>query len=441
MIAMSKKRRLQEIRDEIKDYVITVNTRKKSEQLSHIEKRLKELVIGQDRAIEHIVRRLGILYSGLKDPRRPIVSMIFMGLTGTGKTYTAKKLANILLGDEDSEEEAAVIIECANLTERHTIRTLLGAPPSYVGYGDLPLFAQKNIEKAHETQIIKQYQGDIGRLSKIVAHEVGISLDKAQQFVRSVLLEHHRLISVIILDEIEEAHRNIIRLLLNIFEEGKTTLADGSVTDFSNSIFILTSNVGSENIQKLFNKPLGYVLPHQKKEEQETLDDKVYTVSKKALERNYKFPPKFIGRIRGEIIVFRTLTESHHFKILDLMLDDIQKRLNGGNGDEPPILLSYTDEFKRFLVKEGVDPKYGVRNLRAVVERYVSYELGKAIVSGQLRAGEKVLFAIADGKPILKRKPRPKGKKLPELQKKIIGEKINLEEAVRKNFGLPLENS
>lgn len=436
---MGKEKRFREIRDEIKDYVITVNTRKRSKQLSHIEKRLKELVIGQDRAIEHIVRRLGILYSGLKDPRRPIGSMIFMGLTGTGKTYTAKKLANILLGDEDGEEEAAVIIECANLTERHTIRTLLGAPPSYIGYGDLPLFAQKNIEKAHEKQIIKQYQGEIGRLSKIVAQEAGTSLDKAQNFVRSVLLEHHRPISVIILDEIEEAHGNIIRLLLNIFEEGKTTLADGSVTDFSNSIFILTSNVGSENIQKLFSKPLGFALPHQKMEKHETLDDKVYTVSKKALERNYKFPPKFIGRIRGEIIVFRTLIEPHHFKILDLMLDDIQKRLKGGKRDESSIFLSYTDEFKRFLVKEGVDPKYGVRNLRAAVERHVSYELGKAIVSCQLRAGEKVLFAIIDGKTVLKRKPRPKGKKLPELQKNRVGEKINLEEAVRKSIEPPLE--
>ncbi len=431
-----KKARLKEIRNEIEDYVITVNTKKRSEWLSNIEGQLKNLVVGQERAIEHIVRRLSIYYSGLKDPKRPIGSLFLMGPTGTGKTYTAKELAKILLGSDD--EEAAVIIECANLTAPHSIQTLIGAPPSYIGYGDPPVLSQANIDRAHLKSIIKKYYGDeIDELIQMIRSASHASPEQAQEFIEDIIREKHRPISFIIFDEIEEAHRNIIRLLLNIFEEGKTTLADGSITDFSNSIITLTSNVGSEDIKKLYEKSLGFLLPHQAVKESTTLDDEIYTISKIALEKNPKFPSKFIGRVRGDIIVFRTLTRPQHFEILDLMLSEIQRRLSGKEEENPILSLNYSRPFMKFLIDEGIDPEYGVRNLRAVVEKHVSNEIGQAIGSGQLRMGDKVLFVMEKGKPTLKRKPRPKGIKLPEFRMKKNGKKVDLESEVLERLGLP----
>jgi len=431
-----KEARLKEIRNEIEDYVITVNTKKRSEWLSNIEDRLKHLVVGQERAIEHIVRRLSIYYSGLKDPKRPIGSLLLMGPTGTGKTYTAKELAKILLGSD--EEEAAVIIECANLQEQHTVRTLIGAPPSYLGYDDPPVLAQKNIDRAHLKQIIKTYYGDeIDELIEMIMSAFPrVSPEQARELIEDIIREKHRPISVIIFDEIEEAHGSIIRLLLNIFEEGTTTLANGKKTDFRNSIIILTSNVGSEDIKKLYKKSLGFLLPHKVVKESTTLDDEIYNISKIALEKNPKFPPKFIGRVRGDIIVFRTLTRPQHFEILDLMLSEIQRRISGKEEENPILSLNYSRPFKKFLVDEGIDPEYGVRNLRAVVEKHVSNEVGQAIGSGQLRMGDKVLFVMKKGEPTLKRKPRPKGIKLPEFRMKKNGKRVNLEKELFKRLGV-----
>lgn len=432
-----KEVRLTEIRDDIKDYVISVNTRKTSKWLFDIETNLNQLVVGQERAVGHMIRRLGIFYSGLKDPRRPIGSMIFLGPTGTGKTYAAKKLAGELLGYEDGEGDPATIIECANLRAPHSIQTLTGAPPSYIGYGDPPVLSQANIERAHLTQIIrKHYRGELKRLTEMAMSEADLKRAQARAYVENVIREYHKPISVIVFDEIEEAHSNIIGLLLNIFEEGRTTLADGSITDFSRSIFILTSNVGSQEIKKLHDGGLGFHLPHQSRQG-EGIDKDIYEISKRALEKNPKFPPKFIGRLRGDIIVFRSLTRTHFSRILDLMLAEIQRRLSGKSVDSPLLLVSYSRSFKDFLIAEGVDPEYGARNLRAVVEKRVTYQIGQAISSGELRVGDKVLFRIENGEPVLRRRPRPKGVKLPEFQRQFNGRKVDIESVIRTRFGLP----
>ena len=194
--------------------------------------------------------------------------------------------------------------------------------------------------------------------------------------------------------------------------------------------------MGSREIKKLFGKQLGFPLPHQKREDPNKLDNDIYEESKKALERDPKFPSKFIGRLRGEIIVFRTLTRDHHAAILDLMLGDIQNRLSVKDPDSPLLLASYSSPFKHFLLEEGIDPEYGARNLRAVVERHVTYEISQAIASGQLRMGDKIVFKIEGGKPVLKRKPRPRGIELPEFEIKSEEKKKNLEELVRKSFDL-----
>ncbi len=430
-----KKSRLKEIRDDIRDYVISVNTQKTAAWLSEIEANLNRLVVGQERAVEHMVRRLGIFYSGMKDPKRPIGSMIFLGPTGTGKTHAAKKLAAQLLGYEENEGDPATIIECANLRAPHSIQTLTGAPPSYIGYGDPPVLSQANIERAHLKQIIrKYYQTDMKKLTEMVMQNLGGSRGQARAWVEGIIREHHRPISVIVFDEIEKAHRNVINLLLNIFEEGRTTLADGSITIFSNTVFILTSNVGSQEIKKLHDGVLGFPLPHQTKT---NLDENIYEVSKRALENNPKFRPEFIGRVRGDIIVFRSLTKVHFIKILDLMLDEIQNRLSGKSAETPLVLISYSKPFKNFLIEKGIDPKYGARNLRAMVEKYVTYSIGQAIVSSELRMGDKVRFEIRGGEPVLRRKPRPKGVKLPEFERKSNGKRVDIEAVIRKRLGLP----
>lgn len=380
------------------EYNIKVDTEKLSAKLRGIREEMTSKIFGQDRAIDHIVRRLAIYEAGLKDPNRPVGAMIFAGPTGVGKTWTAKVLAQAWIGQETLDDrEPALIIECANLSERHSIHSLIGAPFGYVGYNDPPIFSQHNINKYHLAQLRARHKDEI---AKIKAQVYGFERALVDSAVDEILLDHYGSKSVVVFDEIEKAHNAVWNLLLNILEEGKITLANGEVTDFSGVLFILTTNVGSREIIKAIEeRSLGFRVPKEKGNE---LDQDIYETTKKILEKT--FPPELLRRLAGEIIVFRTLTPQAYRNILNVFLQDIVSRV----AKKLPIMIRYSSDFIEFLLKEGIDVKYGAGVLRAVTERYVLYSLAIAIDNGELKAGDQVLFAMQDGKPVLNRTRRSK---------------------------------
>lgn len=404
---------MSEVYPEESEYIFNVDTEKLGGRIAKMAKTVKSKVFGQDRAIEHAVRRVAMFEAGIKDPTKPVGAMIFAGPTGVGKTWTAKVLAEAWIGGKTREgREPAVIIECGNLAERHTIQSLTGAPPSYIGFDVPPLLAQERIVRYHIEQIIDRYYKDL-----VEQAEKRIPLQFSEVFwtlLFRLIAKHHDVKSVVVFDEIEKAHPAVWNLLLNILEEGRITLADGSITDFSNTLFILTTNIGSRDIQELIEgQILGFKLPKQKVEKSNGLDQEIYERTKRALAK--EFPPELLSRLSKEIIVFHTLRYEHFLKILDVALIQVAG-IFSGKPESPALTIRYSGEFKNFLLKEGTDPRYGARALRAVIDRHVLFPLASAILSNSLRMGDQILFTVSNGKLYLKRTKRPSGVILPEFK-------------------------
>jgi ATP-dependent Clp protease ATP-binding subunit ClpC len=299
------------------------------EKLLHMEERLHERVIGQDEAIAALSDAIRRARAGLKDPRRPIGSFIFLGPTGVGKTELAKALAAFLFDDED----ALVRLDMSEYQERHTVSRLVGAPPGYIGYDEG------------------------GQLTELV---------------------RRRPYRVVLFDEIEKAHPDVFNTLLQILEDGRLTDGQGRTVDFRNTVVIMTSNLGTSGQGR---REMGFQLG--KRTESRGERAQLEATVQKALREHFR--PEFLNRI-DEVIVFEPLTERELLQIVALMARDVAARMA-----ERGITLTLTEAAKQALVAEGYDPVYGARPLRRVVQRQVENPLARRVLAGELLPGDRVV--------------------------------------------------
>jgi ATP-dependent Clp protease ATP-binding subunit ClpC len=304
-----------------------------AEKLLEMEERLHERVIGQDAAISVLADAIRRARAGLKDPRRPIGSFIFLGPTGVGKTELAKALAEFLFDDED----ALVRFDMSEFQERHTTSRLIGAPPGYVGYGE------------------------------------GGGLTEAVR---------RRPYRVILFDEIEKAHPDVFNTLLQLLDDGRLTDGHGRTVDFRNTVIIMTSNLGTAELNR---RTLGFTTERtQNASERQRLESAV----QKALRETFR--PEFLNRI-DEIVVFEPLTETELEQIVDLLVDDLLSRLT-----DRGVTVRLSEAARKALVKEGYDPTYGARPLRRVVQRRIENPLAKRVLSGEVASGSTVDVDVND---------------------------------------------
>jgi len=305
-----------------------------SARLLKMEDVLHQRVIGQDEAVKAVSRAVRRARAGLKDPKRPIGSFIFLGPTGVGKTELARALAEALFGDED----ALIRVDMSEYMEKHAVSRLVGAPPGYVGY------------------------------------------DEGGQLTEAVRRKPY---SVILLDEIEKAHPEVFNILLQVLEDGRLTDARGRTVDFRNTVLIMTSNVGAEMLKK--ETSLGF-RPAGREKSYDDMKDKVTN------ELRRTFRPEFLNRI-DEIIVFHSLDEGHIKQIVELMVNEVAARLRDGD-----LIIEVTEKAKEFLAKEGFDQMYGARPLRRAIQKYVEDRLSEEILAGTFKKGDKlVIDAGAEG--------------------------------------------
>jgi len=316
-----------------------------TERLLKMEEILHDRVIGQDEAVKSISRAIRRARAGLKDPKRPIGSFIFLGPTGVGKTELARAVAETLFGDED----AMIRVDMSEYMEKHSTARLVGAPPGYVGY------------------------------------------DEGGQLTEKVRRKPY---SVILLDEIEKAHPDVFNILLQVLDDGRLTDSKGRTVDFRNTVVIMTSNVGANMIKK--NTTLGFTAGDESERKYQDMKDKVMDELKKS------FRPEFLNRI-DEVIVFHSLEQEHIEQIVTLMTDELRKRLR-----EQSIDFVLTEEAKKILAKEGFDPAYGARPLRRAIQRHIEDKLSEELLKGVISKGDTVNIDAEDGKLVVKRLEKAK---------------------------------
>ena len=310
-----------------------------SERLIHLEDELRKRVVGQEEAITTIAKAVRRARAGLKDPKRPMGSFIFLGPTGVGKTELTKALAEQLFGSED----ALLVLDMSEFMERHTVSRLVGAPPGYVGYDDA------------------------GQLTEAV---------------------RRRPYTIVVFDEIEKAHPDVFNMLLQIMEEGRLSDARGRKVDFRNTCIIMTSNVGAEMIKR--ESKLGF---NVKQDEHKAAEAQFAEIKEKLLGQLKRlFRPEFLNRVDATI-VFRPLTKDQIAQIVTLELNKVQKRLAEHN-----ITLEVSEEAKQYLAEKGYDPDYGARPLRRVIQSEVEDVLSDGLLSGQFSDNSRILIRLVDGK-------------------------------------------
>ena len=300
-----------------------------SERLLRLEAVLHERVVGQDEAVTAVSKAVRRARAGLKDPKRPIGSFIFLGPTGVGKTELARALAEALFDDET----AMVRLDMSEYMEKHAVSRLVGAPPGYVGYEEG------------------------GQLTDIVRRKP---------------------YSVILLDEIEKAHYDVFNILLQVLEDGRLTDSQGRTVDFRNCVIIMTSNVGSRHFRQE-GAPLGFSTEKVDRTENSAAKTRVVEEAKKT------FRPEFLNRI-DEVIVFSSLSDSELKQIIDIMLTEVAKRLK-----DSQIAMEVTDAAKTEILRKGLDPAYGARPLRRAIQRMVEDVVTDMLLRREIKAGDTVL--------------------------------------------------
>lgn len=305
-----------------------------SAKLLNLEEELHKRVVGQGEAVEAISRAIRRARAGLKDPKRPIGSFIFLGPTGVGKTELARALAEVMFGDED----AMIRVDMSEYMEKHSTSRLVGSPPGYVGFEEGGQLTEKVRRKPY---------------------------------------------SVVLLDEIEKAHPDVFNILLQVLDDGRLTDSKGRVVDFRNTVVIMTSNVGADALK--YRKNVGFNVNESAEQEHKDMKGVMLEELKKA------FRPEFLNRI-DEMIVFHSLEKEHLKEIIRLMAKSLTKRLA-----EQDIDLALTDAALEKIAEEGYDPEYGARPLRRALQKHVEDRLSEELLKGTLNKGEQVVFDYVDG--------------------------------------------
>lgn len=311
-------------------------TKTSQQRYMEIENHLRKRIIGQDEAVTAVAQAIRKARVGLKNPKRPVGSFIFVGQTGVGKTELAKALCEFMTGAEND----LVRIDCSEFAMSHEYAKLIGAPPGYIGHN----------EGGYLTESVKNKPN-----------------------------------GVVVFDEIEKAHEKVHNLLLQLLDEGILTDSKGETVSFRESVIILTTNVGVSDITTEESKP-GFRVEEPVAKVSQKLDDlshdKKVKITRKSLEK--KFPPEFLNRI-DDVIVFRALDKGDNLEILKILLQEVSDRVSGLS-----MRLTFTDELKTFLVEKGTDLKYGARPLRRTIQRYIENPLAEQILRGEFNKGDDI---------------------------------------------------
>ena len=311
------------------------------QNLRTLEDDLRKHVVGQDEAISAVARAIRRSRAGLKDPKRPIGSFLFLGPTGVGKTELARSLAAELFGGEEN----LIRLDMSEYMEPHTVSRLFGSPPGYVGY------------------------------------------DEGGQLTEQV---RRRPYSVILLDEVEKAHPEVFNSLLQIMDDGRLTDGQGRTVDFKNTVVIMTSNAGSSDLKRAVNLGFSY------KKGDEARDEQHEVMRSKAMEGLKRiFRPEFINRI-DQIVVFHSLGKDELYRIVDLLLEQVHARLL-----EQGIELTVSDEARDLLIKEGFDEEYGARPLRRAIQTYVDDALADALLANEISIGQTAFLTVEGDKIVV----------------------------------------
>ena len=312
-------------------------------RLKQLEQNLHKRVIGQNEAVEAVAKAIKRGRVGLKDPKRPIGSFLFLGPTGVGKTELSKALAECLFGDEN----AMIRIDMSEYMEAHSVSKLIGSPPGYVGFDEGGQLTEKIRRKPY---------------------------------------------AVILFDEIEKAHPDVMNMLLQILEDGRLTDSQGRTVNFKNTVIIMTSNIGARVITD--KKSLGF---SNTKEEQDT--QKEYEETKKEVMQILKreLRPEFINRI-DEIIVFHKLNDDEIMKIIDIMVNEVVERLK-----TQKIEIEVEDEVKKIIAKNGIDKAFGARPLRRAIQNLLEDKLAEEILDGNLKKNKLTTIGVEDDKIVVKK--------------------------------------
>lgn len=311
---------------------------KEADRLLHIEDIIHKRVVGQNEGVNAVAKAIRRARAGLKDPKRPIGSFLFLGPTGVGKTELARSLAEAIFGDES----AMIRFDMSEYMEKHTVSRMLGAPPGYIGYD-----------------------------------EGGLLTDAVR--VR------RKPYAVILLDEIEKAHPDIFNILLQVLDDGRLTDSQGRTVDFKNTVIIMTSNAGAFKLQPQKTNTMGFAVNEDKQIKQNAKKIVMDEVKR-------QFKPEFLNRI-DEIIIFEPLTDKELTQIVTLLLNDVQKRLA-----EMDIELIIKDEVKSYLLKHGTDTIYGARPLKRAVQRYLQDPLAEQLLQKNIKSMQKIIVDCVEDK-------------------------------------------
>ena len=311
-------------------------TEQESKRLERLEEELHKRVVGQNEAVDAVARAIKRSRVGLKDPKRPVGSFLFLGPTGVGKTELSKALAEAVFGSED----ALIRVDMSEYMEKHSVSKLIGSPPGYVGFEEG------------------------GQLSEKV---------RSNPY------------SVILFDEIEKAHSDVFNILLQVLDDGHITDSQGRKVDFKNTIIIMTSNTGAQRI--IDPKKLGFVTASNADTEHEDMKKNVMDEVKQ------NFKPEFLNRI-DDIIVFRALTEDDVRNISNLLLKELKQRV----ASQMEIQLKFGDAVKKLIFEKGYDKKYGARPLKRAIQTNIEDELAEAVLKGEIKRGDTVQVTVRNDK-------------------------------------------
>jgi ATP-dependent Clp protease ATP-binding subunit ClpC len=309
---------------------------KEADRLLHIEDIIHKRVVGQNEGVNAVAKAIRRARAGLKDPKRPIGSFLFLGPTGVGKTELARSLAEAIFGDES----AMIRFDMSEYMEKHTVSRMLGAPPGYIGYDEGGLLTDAVRRKPY---------------------------------------------AVILLDEIEKAHPDIFNILLQVLDDGRLTDSQGRTVDFKNTVIIMTSNAGAFKLQPQKTNTMGFAVNEDKQIKQNAKKIVMDEVKR-------QFKPEFLNRI-DEIIIFEPLTDKELTQIVTLLLNDVQKRLA-----EMDIELIIKDEVKSYLLKHGTDTIYGARPLKRAVQRYLQDPLAEQLLQKNIKSMQKIIVDCVEDK-------------------------------------------